>query len=334
MAKTILTGIKPTGTGDLHLGNYVGAIQPSIKLSQTKDVTGYFFIADYHSLTSLSLPKELRLCVRRAAASWLACGLEGEKVTFYLQSDIPELLELSWILSCVTPKGLMNRAHSYKAKQEQNRQSGQKDLDDGVSMGLYSYPILMAADILLFSANEVPVGGDQIQHLEMTRDIAQKFNRIYKTDLFCLPKTLGRKEIIIPGLDGRKMSKSYNNTIPLFSDPKTLRKLVMKIKTDSSPPEEPKDPKDSLIFEIYTHFAEQEEINSLKKQYLEGIGWGEAKEILFEKLNNFLKDKRDIYSYYMEEDSPLNKILEEGKEKARAVAQSFMKKVRSVIGIR
>lgn len=334
MVKTILTGIKPTGTGDLHLGNYVGAIQPSIALSQSEDVKGYFFIADYHSLTALSSSREHRLCVRRAAASWLACGLDGEKVTFYLQSDIPELLELNWILSCVTPKGLMNRAHSYKDKQEKNRQSGKKDLDDGVSMGLYGYPVLMAADILLFSANEVPVGGDQIQHLEMTRDIAQKFNRIYKTDLFCLPKTLGRKEIIIPGLDGRKMSKSYDNTIPLFSDPKTLRKLVMKIKTDSSPPEEPKDPKDSLIFEIYAHFAGQEEIDSFRKRYLEGIGWGEAKEILFEKLNDFLKDKRDIYNYYMEEDSPLNKILEEGKEKARAVAQPFMEKIRSVIGIR
>ncbi|MCY4512763.1 MAG: tryptophan--tRNA ligase [Bdellovibrionales bacterium] len=333
MARTILTGIKPTGTGDLHLGNYVGAIQPSIKLSREKDVIGYFFIANYHSLTSLFSPKEHRLCVRRAAASWLACGLDGEKVIFYLQSDIPELLELNWILSCVTPKGLMNRAHSYKAKQDQNQQSGQKELDDGVNMGLYGYPVLMAADILLFSANEVPVGGDQIQHLEMTRDIAQKFNRIYKTDLLCLPKTLGRKEIIIPGLDGRKMSKSYNNTIPLFCDPKALRKLVMKIKTDSLPPEEPKNPENSLIFEIYTHFAEQEEITSLRKQYSEGIGWGEAKEILYEKLNDFLKDKRDIYHYYMEENSPLDKILKEGKEKARAVAQSFMKKVRSVIGL-
>ena len=334
MAKTILTGIKPTGTGDLHLGNYVGAIQPSIHLSRKKDVTGYFFIADYHSLTSLSSSEELSLCVRRAAASWLACGLDGEKVIFYLQSDIPELLELSWILACVTPKGLMNRAHSYKAKQDQNRQSGQKDLDNSISMGLYSYPVLMAADILLFSADEVPVGGDQVQHLEMTRDIAQKFNRIYKTDLFCLPKTLGQKETIIPGLDGRKMSKSYNNIIPLFCDPKTLRKLVMKIKTDSRPPEEPKDPEDSLIFEIYKHFAEEEEINSFRKRYLEGIGWGEAKETLFEKLNDFLKDKREIYNYYMEKSSPLEKILREGKEKARAVAQPFMKKVRSVIGIR
>lgn len=334
MGKIILTGIKPTGEGDLHLGNYVGAIQPSVRLSRAKDVTGYFFIADYHSLTSLSVAGELGLSVRRVAASWLACGLAVEKVIFYLQSDIPELLELSWILACVTPKGLMNRAHSYKARRDQNRQSGQKDLDDGVSMGLYSYPVLMAADILLFSADEVPVGGDQIQHLEMTRDIAQKFNRIYKTDLLRLPKTLGRKEIIIPGLDGRKMSKSYNNTIPLFCDPKTLRKLVMKIKTDSRPPEEPKNPEDSLIFEIYEHFAEKEEINSFRKRYLEGIGWGEAKEILFEKLNDFLKDKREVYNDYMEENGKLEDILKEGRERARAVARPFMEKVRSLIGIR
>ena len=334
MGKTVLTGIKPTGAGDLHLGNYVGAIQPSIRLVREKDVTGYFFIADYHSLTSLSAAGELGLSVRRAAASWLACGLPVEKIIFYLQSDIPELLEFSWILACVTPKGLMNRAHSYKARRDQNRQSEQKDLDDGVSMGLYGYPVLMAADILLFSADEVPVGGDQIQHLEMTRDIAQKFNRIYKTDLLCLPKTPDRKEIIIPGLDGRKMSKSYSNTIPLFCDPKILRKLVMKIKTDSRPPEEPKDPDDSLIFEIYKHFSEKEEISSFRKRYLAGIGWGEAKEILFETLNDFLKDKREVYNYYMEENGKLEGILKEGGEKARAVARPFMKKIRSVIGIR
>lgn len=333
MGKTVLTGIKPTG--ELHLGNYVGAIQPSLKLSREKNVTGYFFIADYHSLTSLSSPRELSLCVRQAAASWLACGLDPEKTVFYLQSDIPELLELSWILACVTPKGLMNRAHSYKAKQDQNRQSGQKDLDSGVSMGLYSYPVLMAADIVLFSADEVPVGGDQMQHLEMTRNIVRKFNHIYKTDLLRLPKTLARKETMIPGLDGRKMSKSYNNSIPLFCNPDQLRKLVMKIKTDSRSPEEPKEPEDSLIFEIYKHFAEEEEINSFKKRYLAGIGWGEAKETLFEKLNDFLKDKRKRYSYYMEEgNGELKNILSNGKEKARTVAQTFMEKVRSVIGIR
>ena len=317
------------------MGNYVGAIQPSLKLSREEDVTGYFFIADYHSLTSLSSPKELSLCVRQATASWLACGLDPKQTIFYLQSDIPELLELSWILACVTPKGLMNRAHSYKAKQDQNRQSGQKDLDTGVSMGLYGYPVLMAADILLFSADEVPVGGDQIQHLEMTRDMARKFNHIYKTELFRLPKTLAQKETMIPGLDGRKMSKSYNNSIPLFCSSEKLRKLVMKIKTDSRSPEEPKDPEDSLIFEIYKYFAEEEEVNSFRKRYLAGIGWGEAKETLYEKLNDFLKDKRERYSYYMEEGNrELKEILSNGKEKARNTAQIFMEKVRSVIGIR
>ena len=333
MGKTVLTGIKPTG--ELHLGNYAGAVRPSVQLSRQKGVTGYFFIADYHSLTSVSSPAALKLCVHQAVAAWLACGLDPERVVFYLQSDVPELLELSWILSCVTPKGLMNRAHSYKAKQEQNRRAGRRDPDDGVSMGLYSYPVLMSADILLFSADEVPVGGDQLQHLEMAREAARKFNRIYQTDLFRPPKTLGRKETLIPGLDGRKMSKSYNNTIPLFCDEKTLHKLVMRIKTDSSPPEAPKDPGQSLIFEIYRHFAEEGEIQALEKRYRKGIGWGEAKEILFEKLNDFLKDKRERHSYYMGKGAgELKEILALGREKARRIARPFMEKVRSTVGIR
>ena len=293
-----------------------------------------FFIADCHSLTSVSSPEELRRFVRQAASSWLACGLDPDKTVLYLQSDIPELTELSWILSCVTPKGLLNRAHSYKALRQKNQELGGRDLDDGVSMGLYSYPVLMAADILLFLADEVPVGGDQRQHLEMARDIARKFNRIYKTNLFRLPKTLTRKSDLLPGIDGRKMSKSHKNEIPLFCSSKELRGLVMKIKTDSLPPEQPKNPENSLIFEIYKSFSAKEEIDSLRRSYLKGIGYGEAKEILFEKLDGFFKNKREVYNYYMEENGALEKILKRGKEKALALSRPFMEKVRAVVGVR
>ena len=327
MSKKILTGIK--ATGQVHLGNYLGAIKPSLELSH--NTASYFFIADGHSLTSKPKSKELQDSITEVGAVWLACGLDPEKVFFYRQSDIPELFELSWILSCVTPKGLMNRAHSYKAKKDENRRLGKKDLDDKIEMGLYSYPILMAADILLFSAQEVPVGKDQIQHLEMIRDIAGKFNHIYKKELFVLPKAFLKEEFVLPGLDGRKMSKSYGNEIPLFS--KRLQKLIRKIKTDSTPEKDPKNPETCLIFQIYKGFANSEEIKKMKKLYLEGISWGAAKDLLFYKLEDYFKDKKDRYEHYKNHPDELKKILKQGAEKVRPEASSFLKKVKKQIGL-
>ena len=331
MPKKILTGIKPTG--QIHLGNYVGAVKPSLQLSKEENVSSYLFIADSHSLTTQVLAENLKTSTYQIASAWLACGLNPEKVFFYRQSDIPELFELKWILSCVTPKGLMNRAHSYKAKRDQNLKLGKKDLDDKVNMGLYNYPILMGADILLFSPELVPVGGDQIQHLEMIRDIAQKFNHIYKTDLLTVPKALIREQKILPGLDGQKMSKSYNNEIPLFLESKKLHKLVRKIKTDSLPAKEPKDTKNCLIFQIYKNFATADEIQNLKESYAKGIGWGEAKDILFHKLEDYFKDKKEIYDNYMSHPLELEKILKTGSEKVREEAQNFLKQIKKAVGL-
>ena len=331
MKQKILTGIKPTG--EPHIGNYVGAIRPSLELSKKENISSYLFIADSHSLTSNPSPEWLKDSTYKVAASWLACGLDPEDTVFYCQSDIPELFEFNWILSCVTPKGLMNRAHSYKSQRDQNLQAGKKDLDDKVNMGLYNYPILMGADILLFSSDQVPVGQDQIQHLEMIRDIAQKFNRTYETDILTVPKALVGEEKTLLGLDGRKMSKSYNNEIHLFLESKKLQKLVRKIKTDSTPAEEPKDTKNCLIFQIYRHFASEEEIQSLQECYAKGIGWGEVKDILFEKLENYFKDQKKIYDDYMQQPSELEKILKKGSERARSEAEVFLKEIKKSIGL-
>ena len=331
MLQKILTGIKPTGY--IHLGNYIGAVKPSIELSQQDNVSSYLFIADSHSLTIHPSVENLKHSIYQIASAWLACGLDPEKVFFYCQSDIPELFELNWILSCFTPKGLMNRAHSYKAKRDQNLKLGKKDLDDKVNMGLYNYPILMGADILLFSPNLVPVGGDQIQHLEMTRDIAQKFNHIYKTNLFTIPKALVQEEKTLPGLDGQKMSKSYNNEISLFLESKKLQKLVRKIKTDSLLAEEPKDTTNCLIFQIYKNFATPKEIENLKNRYAKGIGWGEAKDILFYKLEDYFKAKKEIYDHYMSQPLELEKILKNGSEKVREEARDFLKQIKKTVGL-
>lgn len=328
--KTILTGIKPTG--EPHLGNYIGAIQPSLELVKQSKAS-YLFIADYHSLTLISDSKKMKTLVQSVAATWLACGLDSKKTVFYRQSHVPELFELYWILSCLTPKGLMNRAHSYKAQVDKNKFSGSKDLDDGVNMGLYSYPVLMAADILLFSAEQIPVGEDQIQHLEMTRDIAQKFNHSYKTDLFNIPQALFQKEKMLLGIDGQKMSKSYNNYIPLFCESKKLRKLIMKIKTDTSLPTEPKDTTNCLVFGMYKHFASNDEIKDLEKKYKSGIAWGEAKEILFEKLDHYFKEKKQAYEHYLNDFTQVEKILTKGEEQARAIAIPYLKKIKTTIGL-
>lgn len=325
---TVLTGIKPTGM--VHLGNLLGAIRPAIEMSHSNDGSRHiYFIADYHALTGTRDPIAFKEHVYSIAATWIALGLDVEKSVFYKQSDVPEIFELQWLLSCMTPKGDMNRAHSYKARVQENEEKGNKDPDHGVNMGLYCYPILMAADILLYDTNQVPVGKDQVQHVEIARSIAQRINQYYGEDTLIEPQeVLQEGGAYIPGLDGRKMSKSYDNTIPLWVPEKKLRKLIMKIKTDSSAPEDPKDPNDSLIMEIYKLFAGQEQIDALSKRYREGIGWGEAKQELFEVVNDFLKEPREKYNALMDNREELDRILDQGAQKAREIAAPVMARVR------
>ncbi len=330
--KIVLTGVKPTGMP--HIGNYLGAIRPALRLADEKVKKSLFFIADYHSLTGVHEGPVLNQMVYEVAATWLACGLDPKKTIFYRQSDIFETFELSWILSCFAPKGLLNRAHAYKAKIAENQEAGKEDLDFGVNMGLFTYPVLMSADILLYSATHVPVGEDQTQHVEIARDIAQKFNRQYG-EILSVPAAVVQKDAkLVPGLDGRKMSKSYNNHIPLFDDPKRMRKLIMKIKTDSLPPEAPKDPKDSILFDLFTQFATESEIQDLEARYLKGIGWGDAKQALFDVVDRELQAPREIYQSLMADKSQMDKLLKEGSEEAREMASSLMREVRKAIGIR
>lgn len=331
----ILTGVKPTGKP--HLGNYVGAIRPAIELASQPGVESWLFIADYHSLNAETDPKAFNDAVYEVAATWLACGLDPKKTVIYRQSDIPEGLELNWILACMSSKGLMNRAHAYKAKVQENQANGKEDLDFGVNMGLFTYPILMSADILMFNATHVPVGEDQVQHIEIARDLAEKFNRTYG-EVFTLPKAITPKgqnkdQNLLPGIDGRKMSKSYGNHIPLFEDTKTLRKQIMKIVTDSLPPEAPKDPDASLLFDIFKFFATPEQIQTLADKYRAGIGWGYVKQDLYELLESVLASKRESYDELIGDKDKIDKILNEGAEKARVVAKANIKKIRKAIGI-
>jgi tryptophanyl-tRNA synthetase len=325
----VLTGIKPTGK--VHLGNYIGAIKPALQLAGASDCTALYFIADYHGLTFIQDRDEFRNLSYGIAATWLALGLDPERVIFYRQSDVPEIFELHWILSCLTSKGLMNRAHAYKAIHEQNIQLG-VDADAGVNMGLFTYPVLMAADILVFQSDKVPVGKDQIQHVEIARDIAEGFNRIYG-DTFKLPDyRVDENTSVIPGLDGRKMSKSYNNTIPLFETPENLKKLISKIKTDSTPPQEPKDPDTSNIFLLYKEFAAPAQVQDFRKQYLSGISWGEAKQELFQVINAALEEPRKKYNEFMAAPEQIDAILSEGARKARALAAPLLAQVKAKIG--
>lgn len=326
MKQKILTGIKATGCP--HLGNYVGSIKPSLDLAKQQNISSYLFIADSHALTSQNSSQDLKTSIYQVAASWLACGLDPKKSFFYCQSDIPELFELSWILSCIAAKGLMNRAHSYKMKKDQNQKLGKKDLDDGINMGLYNYPILMAADILLFSPDQVPVGQDQIQHLEMTRDLAQKFCRIYKTKTFILPKALILKKELLLGIDGKKMSKSYHNDIPLFLSSKKREKLIKSIKTDSTPATKPKTTETCTLFQIYKHFANEQEIQSLQEQYSKGLSYGEVKQLLFEKLESYFKEKQGLYDHYMAATQDLDSILKLGAERLREEAYQALKEIK------
>jgi tryptophanyl-tRNA synthetase len=325
----VLTGIKPTGK--VHVGNYIAAIKPALQMAKDSDCTALFFIADYHGLTFIQDRDEFNELSYGIAATWLALGLDPNRVVFYRQSDVPEIFELSWILSCMTPKGLMNRSHAYKAIVDKNEQLG-ADMDTGVNIGLFTYPILMAADILLFQADKVPVGKDQIQHVEIARDIAEGFNRNYG-DTFKFPNYIvDDNTAVIPGLDGRKMSKSYNNTIPLFESAEDLKKLISKIKTDSTPPNEPKDPDTSNIFLLYKEFATPDQIEELRNRYLNGIGWGEAKQELFQVLITYLEEPRNKYNKLMAEPDKIDHILSAGAIKARAMAAPLLEKVKSKIG--
>lgn len=327
----VLTGITTTGTP--HLGNYVGAIRPAIAASKAEDVDAYFFLADYHALIKCHDPEMVRKSTKEIAATWLALGLDTDKTTFYRQSDVPEIMELSWILTCLTAKGLMNRAHAYKAAVQENEEKGE-DADNGIMMGLFSYPILMAADILMFNGHKIPVGKDQIQHVEMARDIAQKFNHVFAADTFVLPEAVVSDEVaVLSGLDGRKMSKSYNNAIPLFLPEKKMQKHINKIKTNLLEPGEPKDIQDSTVFEIWKAFATPEQSVYMQGQYEQGIAWGQAKKELGALINTELGEARERYEALLATPNYIEEQLQKGAEKARKQAQPLLKIVRDAVGI-
>ena len=328
----ILTGITASGTP--HLGNYVGAIKPAIEMSQTPDADCHYFVADYHSLVKLWDPALREQYIYEIAATWLALGLDIHKTTFYRQSDVPETFELYWIITSLSAKGLLNRSHAYKALVAENDSAGKKDPDFGITMGLFCYPILMAADILMPNASQIPVGKDQIQHVEIARDIAGRFNHVYG-DTFTLPEAVVDEHVpVIPGLDGRKMSKSYGNTIPLFCEPKKLKKLINKIKTNSQLPEEPKNPEDCHVFQLYRCFASESDIASLAEKYRAGgMGWGEAKSILFDCINSHLSPARERYTDLIHNRSEIDKALQIGAEKARALASASLAEIKRKIGI-
>jgi tryptophanyl-tRNA synthetase len=327
-----LTGITTTGTP--HIGNYVGAIRPGIAASKDPAKKNYYFLADFHALAKNEDPDKISRSTLEIAAAWMALGLDTDHATFYRQSDIPEITELTWVLTSMTAKGLMNRAHSYKAAVQANVESGDKDPDKGITMALYSYPILMAADILMFKSTKVPVGRDQKQHVEMARDIAQRFNHHYG-DILVLPEpVIGDDTAVLAGLDGRKMSKSYNNTIPLFAAEKALRKLIMKVKTNSLEPGEPKDTAGSTVFDIYKAFATPEETAEVEKLYADGIAWGAMKQMLFEYINDHIKPARDEYDRLIADPLVVEAELRKGAEKAREISVPYMAEIRDAIGIR
>jgi len=327
---TVLTGITTTGTP--HLGNYAGAIRPAIAASKDAEVAPFYFLADYHALIKCHEPERVRQSSLEVAATWLALGLDTGNAVFYRQSDIPEITELTWILTCVTAKGLMNRAHAYKATVAENEEGGENDPDKGVTMGLFSYPILMAADILLFNAHKVPVGKDQIQHIEMARDIAGRFNHIFG-EHFVLPEAaVDENTATLSGLDGRKMSKSYNNTIPLFAPEKQLRKAINKIKTNSLEPGEPKDPEGCTLMSIYQAFATPAQVADIRKRYAEGIAWGEMKQLLFECINEQIAPARERYEALIQSPEHIERELLDGARKAREVSIPFIKKLRHAVG--
>ncbi len=339
----VLTGITTSGTP--HLGNYVGSIRPSVLASQNQHVQSFYFLADYHALIKIGDPERVQRSTLEIAASWLAAGVDPERVTFYRQSDIPEITELTWLLTCVTGKGVLNRAHAYKASVDKNNAAG-NDADADVTAGLFMYPVLMAADILMFNAHKVPVGRDQIQHIEMARDIAQSFNYRYKKDspssnnktedmYFTLPEAqIDEAVATLPGLDGRKMSKSYDNTIPLFASKAELKKLIAGIVTDSKLPGEAKDTEGSALFQIYQAFATDVETQAMRQAFKEGISWGDAKLKLLERIDQEIAPMRETYASLISNPDKVETILLAGADKARKIATPFMQSLREAVGLR
>ncbi len=327
----VLTGITTTGTP--HLGNYVGAIRPTVQASRSPNTDGFYFLADYHALIKCDDPARIQRSTLEIAASWIASGLNTDKVTFYRQSDIPEIPELTWFLTCVTGKGLLNRAHAYKAAVDKNHAAG-NDPDSDVTAGLFMYPVLMGADILMFKAHKVPVGRDQIQHIEMARDMASSFNHLYG-EHFVLPEAVVEESVaLLPGLDGRKMSKSYDNTIPLFAPAAQMRKQIASIVTDSKAPGEAKSTEGSALFQIYQAFASVEETAALAKAYADGIAWGDAKQVLFERIDREIAPMREQYQELIHNPAKLDQILLAGADKARQMATPFIKELRHAVGLR
>ncbi len=332
----VLTGITTSGTP--HLGNYAGAIRPAVAASKKSGVESFYFLADYHALVKVQDPARVQRSTLEIAAAWLACGLNPERVWFYRQSDIPEIPELTWLLTCVAGKGLLNRAHAYKAAVDRNLSENQ-DPDAGINAGLFMYPVLMAADILMFRAHQVPVGRDQVQHIEMARDFGARFNHLYGEpagkQYFTLPEAAVEDSVAtLPGLDGRKMSKSYDNTIPLFAPPAELKKLILSIKTDSRAPGQAKDTDGSALFQLYQAFATSEETEAMRRAYADGIAWGEAKQMLFECIDREVAPMREHYEALIAKPVEIEATLREGAAKARKIATPFMAELRRAVGLR
>jgi tryptophanyl-tRNA synthetase len=333
MTTRVLTGITTSGTP--HLGNYVGAVRPAIDASRAAETESFYFLADLHSLIKAQDPARTQRSTLEIAATWLAAGLEPDKVWFYRQSDIPEISELTWFLTCVAGKGILNRAHAYKAAVDKNRADGEDD-DAAVTAGLFMYPVLMAADILIFNAHQVPVGRDQIQHIEMARDFGQRFNHVYGREYFTLPEALIDDHVAtLPGLDGRKMSKSYGNTIPLFAKPAEMKKLIFSILTDSRAPGEAKDTEGSPLFQLYQAFATPEETAAFAQAYADGIGWGDAKQQLFDRVERDIAPLRERYETLIAKPADIEAILRDGAERLRAkYATPFLRELRHAVGLR
>ena len=327
----VLTGITTTGTP--HLGNYVGSIRASVRASRQPGVQSFYFLADYHALIKCDEPARIQRSTLEIAASWLAAGLDPELVTFYRQSDIPEIPELTWLLTCVTGKGLLNRAHAYKAMLDKNQAAG-ADPDSDVSAGLFMYPVLMGADILMFKAHQVPVGRDQIQHIEMARDMASSFNHLYGEHLVLPEALIDDNVALLPGLDGRKMSKSYDNTIALFGPREQLRKQIMGIVTDSRAPGEPKSTEGSALYQIYRAFADDGEAAAFAQAFADGIAWGDAKQQLFERIEREIGPMRERYEHLIAHPEEVERLLLRGAEKARALATPLMRELRQAVGLR
>ena len=327
----VLTGITTTGTP--HLGNYVGAIRPTVQASRNPGTEGFFFLADYHALIKCDEPARIQRSTLEIAACWIASGLDPEQVTFYRQSDIPEIPELTWLLTCVTGKGLLNRAHAYKAAMDKNHATG-NDPDADVTAGLFMYPVLMAADILMFKAHKVPVGRDQIQHIEMARDMAASFNHLYGEHCVLPEAVIEESVATLPGLDGRKMSKSYDNTIALFAPASQLRKQIAGIVTDSRAPGEPKSTEGSALFQIYQAFASPDEALQMANAFAEGISWADAKQMLFERIDQEVAPMRERHDALMHNPAEMERILRMGADKARALSAPYMQALRHAVGLR